>query len=299
MWTIVKILAAAALYGTVVEPRIVKREDHVAVLPQLPSTWEGKQVAVFADIQIGMWGANTGTVRRVVAKTVELNPAFVLIAGDFVYKAEIEVDTLMQEVLELLQPLIDSKIPTYAVLGNHDYELMNEGSRKETHVARRVRFALDSAGIHMMDNKTIAVYAPGDSTRSGPLYIVGVGDNWAKNDSAVQTLAKVPATAARIVFMHDPDSYAQIPPNEAPLAVAGHTHGMQIGIPFLSDWMWRNLFSDEGSGVAGWIDHYGQPGNRLYVTRGIGFSAVPGRINAFPELTVFTLTAGEPKAPEH
>lgn len=57
----------------------------------------------------------------------------------------------------LLQPLIDSKIHTYAVLGNHDYELMNEGSRKETHVARCVRFALDSAGIHRMDNKSIAV----------------------------------------------------------------------------------------------------------------------------------------------
>lgn len=296
MWTILKILAAAAIYGTVVEPRIVKREDHEVPLPQLPPTWEGKQVAMFADLQIGMWWANTDAVRRVVGKTVELNPAVVLIAGDFVYNAELEVDGLMQEVLGLLQPLIDSKIPTYAVLGNHDYEMMNEGSRKETQVARRVRHALDSAGIHMMDNKVVAVYAPGDSTRSGPLYIVGVGDKWAMNDSATQTLAKVPATAARIVFMHDPDSYAQIPANQAPLAVAAHTHGMQLGIPFVSDWLWRNRFSDEGSGVAGWIDHYGQPGNRLYVNRGIGFSIVPARINAFPELTVFTLTAGELKA---
>jgi predicted MPP superfamily phosphohydrolase len=298
MWTIVKILAAAAIYGTAIEPRIVRREDHQAQLPQLPPTWEGKQVAVFADLQIGMWWANTDAVRRVVAKTVKLDPAFVLIAGDFVYKAEIDVDPLMQEVLGLLQPLIDAKIPTYAVLGNHDYELMNEGSRKETQVARRVRFALDSAGIHMMDNKIVAVYAQGDSTKSGPLYIVGVGDKWALNDSAAQTLAKVPAGAARIVFMHDPDSYAQIPANEAPFAVAAHTHGMQLGIPFVSDWLWRNRFSDEGSGVAGWIDHYGQPGNRLYVNRGIGFSIVPMRINAFPELTVFTLTAGEPKAPD-
>jgi predicted MPP superfamily phosphohydrolase len=299
MWTIVKILAAAAFYGTVVEPRIVKREDHVVALPQLPPAWEGRQVAVFADLQVGMWWANTDAVRRVVAKTVRLDPAFVLIAGDFVYNAELEVDVLMQEVLGLLQPLIDSKIPTYAVLGNHDYELMNEGSRKETQVARRVRFALDSAGIHMMDNKAVAVYAPGaDSATSGPLFIVGVGDKWALNDSAVQTLAKVPAGAARIVFMHDPDSYAQIPPNQAPLAVAAHTHGMQIGIPFVSDWLWRHKFSDEGSGVAGWIDDYGQPGNRLYVNRGIGFSIVPGRINAFPELTVFRLTVGESKAPD-
>ena len=51
-------------------------------------------------------------------------------------------------------------------------------------------------------------------------------------------------------------------------------------------------FSDEGSGVEGWISHYGQPGNRLYVNRGIGFSVVPARIHAAPELTVFTLTVG-------
>jgi predicted MPP superfamily phosphohydrolase len=297
MWTIVKILAAAAIYGTAIEPRIVKTEDQVVTLPQLPPAWEGQQVAVFADLQIGMWWANTDAVRRVVARTVKLHPAFVLIAGDFVYNAELEVNVLMEQVLGLLQPLIDSKIPTYAVLGNHDYELMNEGSRKETQVARRVRHALDSAGIHMMDNRIVAVYAPGaDSATSAPLYIVGVGDKWALNDSAVQTLAKVPAGAARIVFMHDPDSYAQIPPDQAPLAVAAHTHAMQIGIPFVSDWLWRHKFSDEGSGVAGWIDDYGQPGNRLYVNRGIGFSILPARINAFPELTVFTLTADGPKA---
>src|SRR5215217_2427085 len=126
MWTIVKILAAAALYGTAVEPRILLREDHDAAVPALPARWEGQQVAVFADLQIGMWWANTGTVRRAVARTVELRPAFVLIAGDFVYKGEHEVVRLSMEVLDLLQPLIDAKIPTYAVLGNHDYELMNE-----------------------------------------------------------------------------------------------------------------------------------------------------------------------------
>jgi hypothetical protein len=291
MWLFVKILAAAVIYGTAIEPRIVVREDHMAPIPRLPASWQGKQVAVFADLQIGMWWANTDAIRRVVAKTVELHPAFVLIAGDFVYKAEYDVDPLMQEVLGLLQPLIDSKIPTYAVLGNHDYELMNEHSREETFIARRVRFALDSAGIHMMDNKSVAVWAPGaDSATSGPLYIVGVGERWAHNDSAAATLAKLAPGAPRIVFMHDPDSYAQIPAGQAPMAIAAHTHGMQLGIPYLSDWLWRTQFSDEGSGLAGWVDRYGQPGNRLYINRGIGFSILPVRINAFPELTVFTLT---------
>jgi predicted MPP superfamily phosphohydrolase len=119
---------------------------------------------------------------------------------------------------------------------------------------------------------------------------VGIGEKWAKNDSSVKALAKVPVGAPRIVFMHDPDSYADIPAGEAPLAMAAHTHGMQIGIPYVSDWLWRNKFSDRGSGVAGWIDDYGEKGNRLYVNRGVGFSIIPARLNAPPELTVFTLT---------
>jgi len=62
---------------------------------------------------------------------------------------------------------------------------------------------------------------------------------------------------------------------------------MQVGIPFVSDYLWRH-FSDEGYGVEGWINT-GAAGNRLYVNRGIGFSIVPARVHAFPELTLFTL----------
>jgi hypothetical protein len=41
------------------------------------------------------------------------------------------------------------------------------------------------------------------------------------------------------------------------------------------------------------VQAYGQPGNRLYVNRGIGFSLLPLRINCAPEITVFSLTPGE------
>ena len=291
MWTLVKILAAVAVYGTVIEPRFVLTEREPASIPSLPASWEGKEVAVFADIQIGMWWANRDAARKVVRKVVELKPAVTLIAGDFVYDAELSVNSQMHEVLDILQPILDAKLPTYAVLGNHDYDLMNEHSEKDNHVARRVRFALDSAGIRMLDNKAIALYPAGaDSTSANALWLVGVGEKWAHNDHPDSALARVPAGAPRLVFMHDPDSFAHIAADAAPVAVAAHTHGMQLGIPFVSDWMWRTYFSDEGSGVAGWIDGFGKPGNHLYINRGIGFSVLPMRVGAPPELTVFTLS---------
>jgi predicted MPP superfamily phosphohydrolase len=291
MWTLVKILAVVAVYGTAIEPRFVVTEREPASIPSLPATWEGKEVAVFADLQVGMWWANRDAARKVVRKVVDLKPAVTLIAGDFVYDAEMSVDSQMREVLGLLQPILDAKLPTYAVLGNHDYDLMNENSEKDNHVARRVRFALDSAGIRMLDNKAIALYPAGaDSAAANALWLVGVGEKWAHNDHPDVALASVPAGAPRLVFMHDPDSFAHIAADAAPVAVAAHTHGMQLGIPFVSDWMWRTWFSDEGSGVAGWIDGYGKPGNHLYINRGIGFSIIPARVGAPPELTVFTLS---------
>jgi hypothetical protein len=291
MWLLVKLLAAVTLYSTAIEPRLVVRNDYVAPIPNLPAAWEGKQIALFADLQVGMWWANLGTARKLVKQVVEIRPAAVLIAGDFVYEADSSVGDQMQEVLSILQPLLDNRVPVYAVLGNHDYSLMNEGSKQENHVARLVRHALDSAGVHMMDNRVVPLAPPDSATGGGAmLYLVGIGEKWARNDSSVQDVDKVPAGAARIVFMHDPDSYADIPAGQAPLAMAAHTHGMQVGIPYLSDWLWRHEFSDRGAGVAGWIDDYGEKGNRLYVNRGVGFSIVPVRLNAPPELTVFTLT---------
>ena len=43
--------------------------------------------------------------------------------------------------------------------------------------------------------------------------------------------------------------------------------------------------------LRGWIRNYRQPGNRLYINRGIGFSRYPLRINSPRGITVFTLRA--------
>lgn len=296
MWLkLLKLLAALMVYSAAIEPRFVARNDEIASIPNLPVAWEGQQVAVFADLQVGMWWANVDAVRRLVQRVVELRPAVVLVAGDFVYEADGSVDDQMQEVVGLLRPILDGGIPVYAVLGNHDYSLMNEHSEQENAVARQVRVALTRAGVHMMDNQIRPLTRAADGAAANDtLYLAGIGEKWAKNDKADATMALVPRGAPRIVFMHDPDSFAKIPAGDAPFAVAAHTHGMQLGIPYVSDYLWRHYFSDEGSGVEGWQKNFGQPGNHLYINRGVGFSIVPARLHAVPELTVFTLTSAVP-----
>lgn len=93
-------------------------------------------------------------------------------------------------------------------------------------------------------------------------------------------------------MMHNPASFTAIPTVGAPLAIAGHTHGGQIRLPFPTpEWSTLSLISEGQVHTDGWIEKYGNPGNRLYVNRGIGFSIVPFRINYRPEITYFTLLA--------
>lgn len=64
--------------------------------------------------------------------------------------------------------------------------------------------------------------------------------------------------------MHNPESFAQTPPNTAPLAIAGNTHGGQIQVPLTEEWSYLTLVVPGEIHADGWIeDSYGAPGNQM------------------------------------
>lgn len=293
------------VWGVAIEPRIIDREDVVAHVPALPPAWDGQQVALIADFQVDMWLANTDTVRRIVEGLARERPAAVLIAGDFIYKADPDPGPEIAAVIDLLRPLPVAGIPTLAVLGNHDYSINWRDDPKDEAMATRLQQALEAAGVDVLHNEAVVLPTPAPGGTPGatplpgsgngpPLYVVGVGARWAGEDRPAAAVAQVPEGTARLVLMHHPDSFAALPPRTAPLAMAGHTHGGQIRVPFTPEWSWLSLTTDDAVHVDGWIQGFGQPGNRLYVNRGIGFSSVPIRLFCPPEVTVFTLRAGQP-----
>ncbi len=308
------ILAGALLllviWGAGIEPRLVDLREETIGIPNLPKNLENKRIALVADLQIGMWLGNEDTVVKIVNRIVVERPAAVLVAGDFVYKPTDEDEPqdveredaadFMAEVnksVALLRPLRQAGIPVYAVLGNHDYGMGYPDSVKNERLAAAVRSALEAAGVTVLDNRAVPLVlqnengAQKDMTTNADesLYIVGIGSRYAGNAKPEIALAQVTENAARIIFMHEPDSFAALPANAAPLALAGHTHGGQIRVPFTENWSWMSLVTDEKIHADGWIENFGQPGNHLYVNRGIGFSSFPVRINCRPELTFFTV----------
>lgn len=269
------------LWG-LLESYVLSVERHNVVLPHLPEAWKGQRIALISDLHVGMWLANTATVRKAVKRIVQERPTLVLIAGDFVHH---ESEHVLAQVTALLSPLTQAGLRCYAVLGNHDYGMPEKGSERNEELVRRLKASLEKTGICVLHNSVVRLELP---QSEAALYLVGLAAYTPDEDEPVSTVMKLPSSAARIVLMHHPNSFAALPANSAPLALAGHTHGGQIRL--LGKPVWHYLGKHKGEVLSGgWIKDYGAAGNHLYVSRGIGFSVAPLRLNCPPELTLFTL----------
>lgn len=282
-------LPGALLLWSLLEPYIIDEQAYEVTLPGLPESWEGQRVAVIADLQIGMWLGNTSTVRRIVARVIKKRPALVLIAGDFVYLPGKDPKSTINKAVSLVRPLVEAGLPTYAVLGNHDYKMPSERSSRDEALAEGVRTALEDASIQVLHNEAVSLTSPSKRASEPPLYLVGIGSRIPSEDRPEVALAQLPHNASRLVLMHHPKSFKAFPEGSAPLAVAGHTHGGQVRLPFSLARAWMSYSRENEVITDGWIHGYGKASNHLYVNRGIGFSVVPLRFNCPPELTLLTL----------
>jgi len=87
-----------------------------------------------------------------------------------------------------------------------------------------------------------------------------------------------------ILLSHNPDTFPRAASLGIDLSLAGHTHGGQAALEFISPELAPSRLVTPY--VAGWFE---RPGGQLYVNRGIGTVFVPIRAGAPPEITVYRL----------
>ena len=191
-------------------------------------------------------------------------PDLILLTGDFVTRSSRYAESCMRHLQDLRAPM-----GRYAVLGNHDYWCdHNTGApASQQHLA--------DIGVEVLTNRSIRL--------DHNLRLVGVDDGKRRQS---QPAAGIRADGGRRSdARHDAQSHALPRLSQYPcITLAGHTHGGQVNIPFITD----AIIGSTRRYMRGWYDDPHAPG-RLYVSRGLGTVHVPMRLNSTPEIALFTL----------
>jgi predicted MPP superfamily phosphohydrolase len=258
-------LGGAIAYGHLIERHWLDVTRLTIELPALPKELGGIRIAQLSDFHQGLVVDWHGSAAQAIAACNAEDPDVVVLTGDFVVRRG-GVPALGQ-LLAQLRPR-----PAFAVLGNHDYRFGRAHLR-----ALADQFA--ALGITLLDNRVAAIERNGQR-----LWFIGVGDGYTSHDRFGEaTLDLDQEDRPRILLTHYPDLIFDLPIEEIDLALAGHTHGAQVHLPFLAQQALRRSETTFASGL------YWPRGVPLYVNRGLGTSGYPIRLGARPELTILTL----------
>ena len=205
-------------------------------------------------------------IEKLVKKTNELNPDIVVITGDL-------VDLPISKIEYDLYPLKDLNVPTYFILGNHEY----------FHGAGEAVEYIKELGIIPLLNEHV-ILGKGNKKFNliGLTDIIGARTGLYPPDPEL-AYTGLDQTKACVVLAHQPRMINEMDNYRCDLMLSGHTHGGQI-FPF------GLLVMAAQPYLAGLNQH--APNRQVFVSRGTGYWGPPLRFLAPSEISqIFIIPA--------
>ena len=267
----------AGAYGLLYGRLNLEIKPQTIPLPHLPRAFEGFRILQLSDIHIGPF-MPAEEIRKYVTIANAQRPDMIVLTGDFV-----TFDGSTQwAVVDALRGL-RAPFGVYGCLGNHDAWCLVEDS---------ITALFRQNGVQMLRGETAPVAIGNESFN-----LIGVdfqsphrfGPSPAVTNLLGNIAGFVEPGRVNILLSHNPDTFDRAAEMGIDLSLAGHTHGGQAALEFISPEIAPSRLATPY--VAGW---FRKPGGQLYVNRGIGTIFIPIRIGAPPEITVYKLSRGEP-----
>lgn len=240
---------------------------------KLPEAFSGFRIAQISDLHNARFGPNNETLLSMLSDT---RPDIIVITGDLVDSRRTDIDTGIAFGAEA------AKIaPTYYVSGNHEARLSDYP---------RLKSGLKNAGVTVLENEKTEIERQGQTITllgiDDPSFYTDylLGDSSSVAEAILETLMPGHSTYT-ILLSHRPELFESYEKLGIDLVFSGHAHGGQFRIPFIGGMVAPNqgLFPKYDGGL------YEQDGTCMIVSRGIGNSIIPFRINNRPEIVVAQL----------
>ncbi len=241
--------------------------------PDLPKSFDGYKIVHLSDLHNAEFGENNENLIKIIK---EENPDAVFVTGDtidgFYTNTTIPID-LFKEVLKICD--------VYFIVGNHEI-------RSDTNIYYEFLDKLAEIGVTVLKDDSTYIEKSGEK-----IQVIGLNDasNYKANyndnykEEIVKTINNLDDKECfSVMLSHHPELFDDYAKTNVDLVFSGHAHGGQFRLPLIGGLIApeQGLFPKYDAGI------FTENNTTMVVSRGLGNSIIPVRINNSPEVVVVT-----------
>ena len=241
---------------------------------KLPEAFNGFLIAQVSDLHNAEMGKDN---EKLISMLKDAAPDIIVITGDMIDSRNTKVDVALDFAEQAVKIA-----PCYYVTGNHEARVDEYSDLKD---------GLIELGVTVLEDAKTEMVCSGES-----IVLVGVTDpsfetDYLFGDDETVLNSKLNELISEedgyvILLSHRPELFDTYVENKVDLIFSGHAHGGQFRIPFIGGVVAPNqgLFPKFDAGI------YTEGNTNMVVSRGVGNSIIPFRVNNRPEVILIELT---------
>lgn len=239
---------------------------------KIPKSFDGFTIVQVSDLHNAEFGIHQN---RLLHAVKDVSPNFIAVTGDLIDSSHTDVGKAM----EFINGAVEIA-PVYYVTGNHEAWSDQYAELKQQML---------EAGVVILDDEGTTIKYNGSS-----IQLFGLSDpDFTATDNSYESAAMIDMklkamlgenSEYTILLSHRPELFDVYAANKVNLVLSGHAHGGQVRLPFIGGLAAPNqgFFPKYTKGM------HKKESTNMVVSRGLGNSIIPVRINNRPELVVIT-----------
>ena len=257
------------LVWNMVQNRFVHTTEITIASENLPESFSGCKIAHVSDLHNAEFGEGNEDLLSLLEK---FSPDIIIISGDIIDSRRTDVNIARNFINKAAEIA-----PVYYTTGNHESRVSEENLIDNIPLNENVNILHNRAVFWQKGEDKIQIIGIDDPTYIDTLY----GEVFTYDE-----LKKYRDNEYfKILSFHRPEKFNIYVENNIDIVFSGHAHGGQIRLPFIGGIYapHQDLFPEYDSGL------YTEDDTNMVVSRGLGNSIFPFRINNPPEIIIVTL----------
>ena len=256
--------AAALAVGLAWGNRSITTTEYIVPSPALPKSFHGLRIAQVSDLHNDLFGKD---YYRLVRSLRAARPHMIAITGDLLDARRTDIPRALSAAEAML-----TVAPCFYVKGNHearipDYPILEIG--------------LQALGVTVLRNERRTLRCGEDT-----IQLIGMDCPYGDEDYPFFLYDLCEGVEGfKLLLSHHPEQFHTYADAGIHLSLCGHTHGGQLRLPKIGGVIapHQGFFPQYDAGL------YERDGSKMIISRGLGNSLCPLRVNNRPELVVVEL----------